>query len=915
MKTNLLLHSAKRLTASTWMRRGVCMAALLPLGFGAQAQNLSAKVVSKQAAPATPLRADILVPGQVLPGQPSARGSASLRVGSVAVAQAQLATAWTTEPSLSQVRGQHAAVAANGRIYAWGGYLNGGSGGAVASLLSSMEIYTIATKTWVSGPAYPIAARGQAAAASADGYLYSFGGAAPNTSSDSYRYNPAGTGAWSAVATMPVGEWEAAATAANGLIYVTGGYSSDGRLADTRTQIYSPGTNTWTAGAAMPTGRHGHVAVLDANGLLHVLGGVNNGAAPLTAHEVYNPTTDTWTTAAPLPMALNQAGATLGADGNIYVVGGKASYINNEGPFYKSVYSYTPGTNTWSQGPDLPTLLSETKTVSAGPSIYTLAGSNGTQQSVLYQLAVGLPALTDTNPAANTVVQNAAVGTAAGITASTTDPNGQAITYSLLNNAGGRFAINATTGVVSVAAGAQFPTAPITYTITVQASNGTATTSQDFAIDVTVPVSNIAVQYQTGDLGQPTDGQVRPFLQLVNSGTTAVPYSQLTVRYWLTVENFMGQLVTPIDYAKLGTSFVSARYVQLATPRQGALGYIEYAFSAAAGNLNPGTNSGPIYGKAYKPDYTNLDETDDWSYQTSSSFTENSHVTVYQNGTLVNGTEPAAVTATTALQVYSASRDAATSTQYLSLQLQVRNTGNLPVNYGDVKVRYYFTRDGATSVVPQVDYAKLGNNNVSLRVVNLAAPVSGADAYLEVTFSAALGVFYPRTSTDDILVKLRKDNYQAFDQTNDYTFSGSTMLTANPRFPAYVSNQLVFGTPPAGTPAIIAAPTNEASATATSPAEASIVAAAGSSRELTFTGSPNPFGEQLRVQFALPTAQAYTLAVYDGQGRLVQQLASGQAEAGQAQELAVPTQGYAAGLYLVRLTTATGVQHLKLIKQ
>ncbi|RZK11515.1 MAG: T9SS type A sorting domain-containing protein, partial [Hymenobacter sp.] len=59
----------------------------------------------------------------------------------------------------------------------------------------------------------------------------------------------------------------------------------------------------------------------------------------------------------------------------------------------------------------------------------------------------------------------------------------------------------------------------------------------------------------------------------------------------------------------------------------------------------------------------------------------------------------------------------------------------------------------------------------------------------------------------------------------------------------------------------------------------------------------------------------YTLAVYDGQGRLVQQVASGQAAAEQAQEVAVPTATYAAGLYLVRLTMASGVQTLKLVKQ
>lgn len=443
------------------------------------------------------------------------------------------------------------------------------------------------------------------------------------------------------------------------------------------------------------------------------------------------------------------------------------------------------------------------------------------------------------------------------------------------------------------------------------ASNGN-TASNSSSVVYTAPVaSGLRVQYQTGDLGQPTDGQVRPFLQLVNSGTTAVPYASLTVRYWLTVENFLGQLSTPIDYAKLGTSFVSARYVQLATPRQGAYGYIEYTFAAGAGTLDAGTDSGPIYGKAYKPGYSDLDETDDWSYQTSSSFTENPHLTLYQNGTLVSGTEPPALATQTALQVFAASRDNSASTSYLSVQLQVRNTGNVPVSYSDVKARYYFTRDGAQDVVAQVDYAKLGTSNVSLRVVNLAAPVNGADAYLEVSFASALGILYPRSSTDDILFKLRKENYSAFDQPNDYSFNNSSALALNNSFPAYLSNQLVFGTQPSGAPAIVAS-TSQLSAKASS-TNALAITTRGPV-EMRLTASPNPVTDQVRLSFALPYTQAYTLAVYDGQGRLVQQVASGEAPAGQAQELAVPTQTYAAGLYLVRLSTATDVQQFKFVK-
>jgi hypothetical protein len=85
--------------------------------------------------------------------------------------------------------------------------------------------------------------------------------------------------------------------------------------------------------------------------------------------------------------------------------------------------------------------------------------------------------------------------------------------------------------------------------------------------------------------------------------------------------------------------------------------------------------------------------------------------------------------------------------------------------------------------------------------------------------------------------------------------------------------------------------------------------------ELDLAGHPNPFSDELQLSFTLPIAQAYTLAVYDAQGRLVQQLSKGQAEAGQAQQLAVPTHTYAADLYLVRLTTPTGSQLLKLLKQ
>ncbi len=93
----------------------------------------------------------------------------------------------------------------------------------------------------------------------------------------------------------------------------------------------------------------------------------------------------------------------------------------------------------------------------------------------------------DINAAANTVPENSPNGTLVGITARSTDPDaGATISYSLTNNAGGRFAINNSTGVVTVANGAllDFETAT-SHSITVQASDGSLSSSQSFTIAVT----------------------------------------------------------------------------------------------------------------------------------------------------------------------------------------------------------------------------------------------------------------------------------------------------------------------------------------------------------------------------------------------------------------------------------------------
>ncbi len=93
--------------------------------------------------------------------------------------------------------------------------------------------------------------------------------------------------------------------------------------------------------------------------------------------------------------------------------------------------------------------------------------------------------ISDANASANTVLENSAIGTTVGITAQASDPDGtDSVTYSLDDNAGGRFTINSTTGVVTVAGSLDRETAA-TYNITVRAtSTDSSSTTQVYTISL-----------------------------------------------------------------------------------------------------------------------------------------------------------------------------------------------------------------------------------------------------------------------------------------------------------------------------------------------------------------------------------------------------------------------------------------------
>ena len=106
---------------------------------------------------------------------------------------------------------------------------------------------------------------------------------------------------------------------------------------------------------------------------------------------------------------------------------------------------------------------------------------------------------TDVDDTLNEVIAGSPEGTPVGITAASTDPNGPKVHYHLSDDAGGRFAVDSSSGVVTVADGARLD-GPATHRIVLQASDRSTGENEAAA------VFTVAVRSPAGDNGEDLDG-------------------------------------------------------------------------------------------------------------------------------------------------------------------------------------------------------------------------------------------------------------------------------------------------------------------------------------------------------------------------------------------------------------------------
>ncbi|TPN87769.1 cellulase family glycosylhydrolase [Aquimarina algicola] len=176
------------------------------------------------------------------------------------------------------------------------------------------------------------------------------------------------------------------------------------------------------------------------------------------------------------------------------------------------------------------------------------------------------------------------------------------------------------------------------YIVTLTATSPSGITdTETITITVTEQTSaDLVVEYLDGGSGNSNDSAINPHFRIINNGNQEFAYSDITIRYWFTSEennilNFW------CDWAQLGTEFVNGSFGQVS-----GIDFVEVSFDNTAGVLKGLSNSGAIQTRFAKTNWSAFDETNDYSYDdTKTSFTSHDRVTLYVNGSLVWGIEPA----------------------------------------------------------------------------------------------------------------------------------------------------------------------------------------------------------------------------------------------------------------------------------
>jgi N-acetylneuraminic acid mutarotase len=288
-------------------------------------------------------------------------------LAALTIAQAGPAAAqegkWRMGKPLPQPLGEIVGAVVDNKWYVMGGY-----DGANVQPQGVVTVYDPASDSWTMKKNMLVPAH-HAAAVALNGKIYVFGGFVGRPGAKGWgpianalEYDPVAD-SWKELAPMPTPRGSAQAVAVDGKIYVIGGALANipgkpgteplwvgvPQIVTGTVEEYDPATNTWRKRPPMPTGRN-HFLAAAVDGKIYAING-RLGASFVTMSDVtdlveeFDPKTDIWRYVGRSP---TRRGDVAGGvyNGKIYVTGGE--YENPQGKVtFWAFEAYDPKTNSW----------------------------------------------------------------------------------------------------------------------------------------------------------------------------------------------------------------------------------------------------------------------------------------------------------------------------------------------------------------------------------------------------------------------------------------------------------------------------------------------------------------------------------------------------------------------------------------
>jgi N-acetylneuraminic acid mutarotase len=252
---------------------------------------------------------------------------------------------WTpiASSALNVARASHAGAEINNSIFV----LGGSPDRQMTRALTEVERLDKIGDPWQLLPSLNTG-RGNPAAAALDGRLYAIGGydQAGNALTSVEAIEPGQDTAWLPVADLSEPRGACAAAATQDRIYVTGGDDGTGAPSLNSLVVYDPGTDQWQTRASMIT-RRSNLKMVYLDPYIYAIGGFGTGPndAPLNTVERYDPGSDTWTIVASMNTGRINVGTAI-VGNQIVVVGGAGQVSGHRQPLQTSEI-YDPAADAW----------------------------------------------------------------------------------------------------------------------------------------------------------------------------------------------------------------------------------------------------------------------------------------------------------------------------------------------------------------------------------------------------------------------------------------------------------------------------------------------------------------------------------------------------------------------------------------